>query len=436
MNQTEYNQDLFRFLSSSPTPFHAVASIEDFLRAQNFIELKENSYWQLQRGCGYFLSRENGATIAFILGSKEQADQGFRVLAAHTDSPSLQIKPKADLKTGSYHQLGVEVYGGSLLSTWFDRDLSLAGRLVCETDGGQLAVLLINFNRPLLTIPSIAIHFNREANSGNPIDRQKHLPPVLAQCMQGQVQGLNSLLLAQTVLEHPAIAVQKVLSFDLFCYDYQGPAYTGANQEFISASRLDNLLSCHAGMTAIGQADRTKNCLLLCTNHEENGSMSATGAQGSFIDSVLERLLPEPEKRRITLRNSFLISMDNAHASHPNFMDKMDTSHGIDLNKGPVIKINANQRYATNSLTAAVYKHLCREAGIEPQEFVMRSDLACGSTIGPLTAARLGVHTLDVGAPTLAMHSIREHTGSSDPFLLYRSVATFLNSDTHRQLLC
>jgi len=434
MNQPEYNQDLFRFLSSSPTPYHAVACMEEFLRAKDFIELKENSYWQLQKGCGYFLSRENGATVAFILGSTEKADQGFRMLAAHTDSPALQIKPKADLKTGRYHQLGVEVYGGSLLSTWFDRDLSLAGRVVCETAEGRLAVLLINFNRPLLTIPSIAIHFNREANSGNPIDRQKHLPPIIAQSLQSQVSELHSLLLAQAELEHPGITVQKVLSFDLFCYDCQGPAYTGVNKEFISASRLDNLLSCHAGVNAIAQSDKTRNCFLLCTNHEENGSMSATGAQGSFVDSVLERLVPEPEKRRITLHNSFLISMDNAHASHPNFMDKMEPSHGIDLNTGPVIKINANQRYATNSITAAVYKYLCLEAGIEPQEFVMRSDLACGSTIGPLTAARLGVHTLDVGAPTLAMHSIREHTGSSDPYLLYRSVAAFLRSDIHKQL--
>jgi aspartyl aminopeptidase len=187
-------------------------------------------------------------------------------------------------------------------------------------------------------------------------------------------------------------------------------------------------------MTALAHANRTKNTFLLCANHEENGSTSATGANGSFIDSVFERIIPAPEAKRMSLSNSFLISMDNAHAAHPNFMDKMDPAHEIHLNKGPVIKLNANQRYATNSLSAATYKRICKEADITPQEFVMRSDMPCGSTIGPITAARLGVKTIDIGAPSLAMHSIRELTGSCDPFLLYRTIIHFLNCDTHKQL--
>ncbi len=434
MNQSHYNKTLFSFLSSSPTPYHAIAGIEDALRSNGFIQLQENLHWQLQKGLSYFVTRENSATIAFTLGNREEREDGFRILAAHTDSPCLQIKPKPDIKIGTYHQLGVEVYGGSLLGSWFDRDLSLAGRAVCEMVDGNLAVLLVNFSRPVLTIPSIAIHFNREANTKSSIDQQKHLPPIISQAINKQLPEFNSLLLDQLQLEHPKAIIKEIPAFDLFCYDFHGPSYVGINNEFISSARLDNLLSCHAGMTALAHTDKSKNNFLFCANHEENGSTSATGAHGSFIDSVFERIVPDPESKRITLSNSFLISIDNAHAAHPNFMDKMDPTHEIHLNKGPVIKLNANQRYATNSLSAAIYKHICKEAKITPQEFVMRSDMPCGSTIGPITAARLGVKTIDIGSPSLAMHSIRELTGSSDPFLLYRTLGQFLSSDTHKKL--
>lgn len=435
MNSTLYNSSLFPFLFSSPTPFHVVANIEEHLRQQNFIHLHENEHWKLLRGAAYYLTRENGAIIAFILGSDESDEQGFRMLAAHTDSPCLQIKPHAEIKMGSYLQLGVEVYGGSLLGPWFDRDLSLAGRVCCRMEKGHLAVFLVNFSRPLLTIPSIAIHLDREANKNNAINQQKHLPPILLQAIDQQPPDFKSLLLDQIRQEYPEAAVAEILSFDMFCYDFQKPTYTGIKNDFISASRLDNLLSCHAGMTALEHASRTKNALLFCANHEENGSTSASGAQGSFLESVLERIVSEPSSRRISLSNSFLISMDNAHAAHPNFMDKIDSAHEIHLNKGPVIKYNANQRYATNSLSASIYKQICKEANISPQEFVMRSDLPCGSTIGPITAARLGVRTVDIGAASLAMHSIREHTGSSDPYLLFKSIEQFLRSDAHKQLL-
>jgi len=434
MNQSHYNKDLFSFLSASPTPFHAVSGIEDVLRLRGFIQLQENEQWQLEKGCSYFITRENSATIAFTLGRDEELNDGFRMLAAHTDSPCLQLKPRPDIKIGTYHQLGVEVYGGSLLGSWFDRDLSVAGRVVCEMVDGQLEVLLVDFKRPLLIIPSIAIHFNRDANTNNSIDRQKHLPPIIAQAVDKQLPQFKSLLLDQLTLEHPKAMIKEILASDLFCYDFYGPIYIGINNEFISSGRLDNLLSCHAGMTALAHSDRTKNSFLFCANHEENGSTSATGAHGSFIDSVFERIVPNPEARRISLSNSFLISMDNAHAAHPNFMDKMDPAHEIHLNKSPVIKLNANQRYATNSLSAAIYINICKQVNISPQEFVMRSDMPCGSTIGPITAARLGVKTIDIGAPTLAMHSIRELTGSSDPFLLYQTIVQFLHSNTHRQL--
>ncbi len=435
MNFTPYNSNLFSFLFSSPTPFHAVTNIEKHLFQQGFIGLQENERWQLTQGHGYYLTRDNGAVIAFILGSDESCEQGFRMLAAHTDSPCLQIKPRAEIRVGSYLQLGVEVYGGSLLAPWFDRDLSLAGRVCCRMSDGNLGVYLVDFHRPLLTIPSIAIHFDRDANKNGEINQQKHLPPLLSQSVDGQLPDFTTLLLAQIQQEHKKADVAEILSFDMFCYDFQEPAYTGAKNEFISSARLDNLLSCHAGMLALGKAERRKNVLLFCANHEENGSTSASGAHGSFLDSVLERIITDPTSRRIALCNSFLVSMDNAHAAHPNFMEKIDAAHEIHLNKGPVIKLNANQRYATNSISAAIFKNVCKEAEVIPQEFVMRSDLPCGSTIGPITAARLGVRTVDIGAASLAMHSIREHTGAMDPYLLCKSIEQFLRSEAHRKIV-
>lgn len=431
MPLSTYNKDLFSFLSSSPTPFHAVANIEKHLNKHGFHELSENQHWQLSPGKSYFVSRQNGATIAFTLGTDETVTDGFRMLAAHTDSPCLQIKPRPEILTGSCLQLGVEVYGGSLLNPWFDRDLSLAGRVCLSQSDGSLSIALINFQRPLLTIPSVAIHFDREANKNRTINQQTHLPPIISQSITRQFPNITSILAQQLQLEQPGLQFADILSFDLFCYDSQPPHHIGLENEMISAGRLDNLLSCHVGLEAISKANGKKNVLLYCANHEENGSTSATGAHGSFLDSVLQRIIPQQEQRLIALSNSFLISMDNAHASHPNYMDKIDTGHAIELNSGPVIKINANQRYATSSTSSAVYKQICKDAEVTPQEFVMRSDMACGSTIGPITAARLGLQTIDVGAASLGMHSIREHTGSCDPYLLYRSIIQFVNSDTH-----
>jgi aspartyl aminopeptidase len=434
MNFSLYNDHLFSFLFSSPTPFHAVANISQHFVQHGFEQLQENTHWQLAKGHAYFLSRDNGAIIAFIVGADESYEEGFRMLAAHTDSPCLQIKPQPENKTGSFLQLGVEVYGGALLSPWFDRDLSLAGRICCRTSDDSLSVYLVNFNRPLLFIPSIAIHFDREANKNSSINQQKHLPPIISQALDNQFPDFKKLLIEQIRKEYGQAAIAEILSFDLFCYDFQKPTYTGAKNEIISSARLDNLLSCHAGMLALGKAARSKNILFYCANHEENGSTSTSGAQGSFLEATIERIIAATTPRRIALSNSFLVSMDNAHATHPNFMEKIDATHEIHLNKGPVIKINANQRYASNSLSTAIYKQICREADITPQEFVMRSDLPCGSTIGPIVSANLGVRTVDIGAASLAMHSIREHTGTMDPFLLFRSIEHYLKSNAHKHV--
>lgn len=432
---SEYNSTLFDFLEASPTPFHAIEELENNFNTNGFIKLQENDSWFLEKGKSYYVSRQQGAMIAFTIGEDENETDGFRILTAHSDSPCLQVKPTPDYNKKGYSQLGVEVYGGSLLAPWFDRDLTLAGRVCCKLEDGSLQVFLVNFKRPLLTIPSIAIHLNREANKSNSINKQKDLPPVIGLVSGDVTTDLRKMLKDYIDTTFEAGNITQIHSFDLFCVDTQKPSLLGQGNEFISAARLDNLLSTHGCMNAMIHTDKKKNCLFYIANHEENGSMSSTGAQGSFISSIFERIIPNNEQRQRSLSNSLLISVDNAHATHPNAPDTMDPSHDIELNKGVVIKLNANQRYTTNSLSSAIYKDICVEAGVTPQEFVMRSDMPCGSTIGPLTAARLGVQALDIGAPTLGMHSIRELTGSRDPEMLYQTLVQFLSSDTHKQLV-
>ncbi len=431
MTENTFNHNLFDFLNESTSPFHAVARMNDHFLQAGFIRLDEDQFWTLEQGRSYFLIRDNGGLIAFHLGTAARREDGFRMLATHCDSPGLQIKPKAEKPAGTYLQLGVEVYGSPLLGPWFDRDLSLAGRVCCQGPDGSLRIFLVDFARPLLLIPSLALHFNRNANEGKAINAQNHLAPLASQSLSNQLTDFPSILKEQLVRQYPGATIEEVLGFDIFCYDTQKSSYLGVKQEFIASGRLDNLLSCNVAMSAMIDNDKRHNSFLFCANHEENGSVSATGARGSFLDSVLERLIPEPQPRRMALSRSFLVSIDNAHALHPNFRDTAEPQHEVVLNRGPVIKINANQRYATNSVSSSIFKLLSKEADIAVQEFVMRSDMACGSTIGPLAAARLGVQTIDIGAPTLAMHSIRELTGSSDPFLLYRSILQFLNTNTN-----
>ncbi len=423
-----YNSDLFQYLDASPTAFHAVEELASMLSARGFIELHETEPWKLLKGKRYFVTRENCSLISFILGNEDKPSDGFRIIGSHADSPGLQLKPKSMVINDPYLQLGVEIYGGPLLNTWFDRDLSLAGRVSCSDGQGNLVEHLINFQRPLLSIPSLAIHLDREANEGRAIDKQKALPPVFAQTLDVNIPEFNQIIMAQIQQQNPGSVAEKVLAFDLFCYDPQKATYLGINDEFIASGRLDNLLSCHVAATAMANCNGKHNNFFICTNHEENGSTSTTGAQGSFAQDILSRIIPEPESQQISIRNSFFISIDNAHASHPNFKETAEPDHCTVLNGGPAIKINANQRYATNSRSAAVFKLLAQKADIEVQEFVMPTGKPCGSTIGPMTAAKLGVQTIDIGVPTFAMHSIREMTGASDPYKLLRVIQTFVDS--------
>jgi aspartyl aminopeptidase len=427
MNEHSLNKDFFSFLIAAPTPFHAVSVMAAHFRHHGYQQLFEQENWELKENNSYFVVRDDAALIVFTTGSNTYDKAGFRILGAHSDSPCLQIKPLPDINNQQYHQLGVEVYGGALLNPWFDRDLSIAGRACCRMGDNSLQTLLLDLRRPLLIIPSLAIHFDREVNKNRSLNAQQHLTPILSQVVSDGFANFKTILMEQITKEYQGKDAAEILGFDMFCYDTQAPGHVGYKNEFICGSRLDNLLSCFVGMTSMLTAQGNANRMFICNNHEETGSISATGALGSLPLATIERIIPDINARRICLSRSFFISMDNAHGIHPNYSDKSDPAHQVFLNHGPVIKLNANQRYATNSFSNAYFKLLAKEVSVETQEFVMRNDLACGSTIGPLIASQLGVATVDVGAPSLAMHSIRELTGSLDPYLLYQTILHFLN---------
>lgn len=423
----EFNQGLLPFIDQSPTPFHAVATMVAALRQAGFSELKEADAWGELPAGKFFVSRNQSSIIAFVKTAQDLADSGFAMVGAHTDSPCLRVKPRPGKVANGLWQLGVEVYGGALLNPWFDRDLSLAGRVSYLDNNQQLQHALVDFKKPIAVIPSLAIHLDREVNQNRSINPQLHLPPVIMQTEPGETPDFRALLEQQLSSQYPERQIGQVLDYEISLYDTQPAALTGLNDDFISAARLDNLLSCYTGLQALLASDGKQPAMLICTDHEEVGSVSTSGAQGTFLQSVLQRLAPAAEAFQRLVEHSWLISADNAHGIHPNYADRHDASHGPLLNQGPVIKTNANQRYASNSETSARFRQICQQADVPLQDFVVRTDMACGSTIGPLTAAQIGVKTLDIGVPTFAMHSIRELAGSQDGWHLYRALKHFFN---------
>ena len=419
------NTDLLDFIRRSPTPFHATDNLRAQLLEAGFHELHESDAWTTQAGGRYFVTRNGSSLIAFTLGEQSLSDSGLRMVGAHTDSPCLHVKPQPDVTRQGYYQLGVEVYGGALLNPWFDRDLSIAGRISYRDSRQRLNNLLINFERPVAVIPSLAIHLDRDANKSRSINAQKHLPPILMQSGEESPADFRRLLRDRARQQHPDADIDEVLEFELSLYDCQPPAQLGLDGDFIASARLDNLLSCFIALRALLDSDETQSKLLVCNDHEEVGSASASGADGPFLKSVLQRLCTDSQTLARCIDRSWMISADNAHGIHPNYADKHDAEHGPLLNQGPVIKTNANQRYATNSETAALFRLLCERADVPVQSFVVRSDMACGSTIGPITASNIGVRTLDVGVPTFAMHSIRELAGSRDSGYLHMALQAF-----------
>ena len=408
--------DLIDFIDASPSPWHAVASAEARLLAQGFTRLEEGERWQLAAGGRYYAVRGGASLIAFVLGSAPPAESGFRIVGAHTDSPGLRLKPRAAHAADGLLRLGVEVYGGPILATFTDRDLSLAGRVVLRTAAGPQTRLL-RFEQPLLRLPNLAIHMNREVNEqGLKLNKQTELPLILGQLGEGEDAEAR---LRKLLADAAQGAAADLLSWELAVYDVQQGCLWGADQEFIAGSQLDNLASCHAALTALMATEApAATCVAALFDHEEVGSESAAGAGGSFVSDILARIglqrgLDGEDSRRAMAR-SFFISADMAHAYHPNFPAAYEPEHKVLVNGGPVIKTNASQRYSTGAETAARFMELCAQAAVPCQQYSHRSDLGCGSTIGPIVAARLGIASVDVGSPMWAMHSARESAGAHD----------------------
>ena len=411
-----------------------MANVSARLRDAGYAAVDEGAHWDLKSPGKYFFTRNDSSLVAVSL-NRPPAEHGFRVVGAHTDSPCLKVKPNAIARNNGYAKLAVEVYGGALLSPWFDRGLGLAGRVTLTTTAGKLQNRLINVARPIGFIPSLAIHLERDVNDNRSINKQKELPAVLCRVddnasaksakSPNNAPDFNAFLKAQLKAQYPRLSVGKILAFELCLYDCQGAEIVGLKNEFIAGARLDNLLSCYAGMEALVAAKTPGNNVLVLNDHEEVGSASASGAEGPFLQSVLLRLCDGEAALARALSHSMLVSADNAHGVHPNYAHKHEPEHQPLMNAGPVIKVNSNQRYATNSETAALFRRVCERNKLPFQTIVVRSDMACGSTIGPITAARLGIRTVDVGVPQLAMHSIRELAGAADQHTLRLALKGF-----------
>ncbi|HAJ73114.1 MAG TPA: M18 family aminopeptidase [Methylophilaceae bacterium] len=416
MTAPQHAQALLDYIDASPSPWHVVNTTASKLKSQGFTELGEVSAWQLRTGGKYFVVRDGGSIIAFVLGQHPIAEASFRIVGAHTDSPSLRLKPKAAFSSQGMAQLGVEVYGGPILATFTDRDLSLAGRVTVRK-GKAFETKLIKLDEPIARLPNLAIHMNREVNDkGLVLNKQNGLPLIFG--FAANTAEAHQALIA-TLASKLQVAADDILTWDLALYDTQKCVLLGISQEFIANSQLDNLASCHAALEALmatKQPQATSICALF--DHEEVGSESATGASGSFLLDVIARICAATqtsnEDKLRAFANSFFISADMAHAFHPNHAGSYEPCHHVLVNQGPVIKTNASQRYSTNAQTAARFIQLCEQAGVPYQQYAHRSDLGCGSTIGPILAAQLGMPTVDVGNPMWAMHSIRESAGVLD----------------------
>jgi aspartyl aminopeptidase len=414
-------ESLFAFLASSPSPYHAVANAAARLDRAGFRRLHEADAWDDDIGAGYLV--RGGALVAWRRPVAAPPSTPFRVIGAHTDSPNLRLKPRPDAGSAGWRQLAVEVYGGALANSWLDRDLGLSGRLV-RADG---RVELVLIDRPLARVPQLAIHLDRDVNErGLLLDRQAHLTPIWG--LGAAHDGALLSFVAGEVGVDPA----DIVAFDLMFHDLTPPARLGRDGELIAAGRLDNLFSCWAAIEAIVEnAPRDDIVALVCLfDHEEVGSGSTSGAAGPLLATVIDRLVAGRsacvEDRHRALAASVCVSADMAHAVHPNYVERHEPGHRPLPNAGPVLKVNANQRYATDATTHAVFVAACRHAGVPWQVFVSRNNMPCGSTIGPLTATRLGIATVDVGCAQLSMHSARELAGADDGAYLVAALGAFL----------
>ncbi|MFC7305844.1 M18 family aminopeptidase [Streptomyces monticola] len=417
-----HTDDLMSFLTASPSPYHAVASAAERLEKAGFRQVEETDAWDGSSGGKYVL--RGGAIVAWYVPEGAAPHTPFRIVGAHTDSPNLRVKPLPDTGAHGWRQVAVEIYGGPLLNSWLDRDLGLAGRLTLR-DG---STRLVNIDRALLRVPQLAIHLDRSVSTeGLKLDKQRHLQPIwgLGQAREGD--------LIRFLEEESSLAAGEVTGWDLMTHSIEPPAYLGRDQELLAGPRMDNLLSVHAGtaaLAAVAGEGLPYIPVLAAFDHEENGSQSDTGADGPLLGSVLERSVfargGSYEDKARAFAGTVCLSSDTGHAVHPNYAERHDPTHHPRAGGGPILKVNVNNRYATDGSGRAVFAAACEKAGVPLQSFVSNNAMPCGTTIGPITAARHGIKTVDIGVAILSMHSARELCGADDPYLLANALAAFL----------
>lgn len=433
------------YVNVSPTPYHAVALAKQTLTDAGFCVLKEKEEWDLQPGKGYVVTRNGSSLIAFRLGTEYAPGDPVALVGAHTDLPCLRIKPVSKKLAEGFIQVGVEQYGGLIAHLWFDRDLSVAGR-VYVNDGGRFVPRLVHIDKPLMRVPTLAIHLNRDVNQKFEFNRETEMVPIAGQekfaCAddpalqfaKGEFEAVQHVVerhggaLVSLVAEQLGVRPEHIEDFELLLGDFQPATLGGLHDEFIFAPRQDNLTSCFAAVEAIAAATVPPKAALMISlfDHEEIGSVSAQGADLSFLPDVLARIADGSKGGLARLcAGSFLLSADQAHGVHPNYERFYEKTNRPHVNGGPVIKINANQRYATNSRGVVLVKEVARRAEVPLQLFVVRNDSPCGLTIGPMLSAKLGLRTLDVGNPQLSMHSVRETGGTHDVERLVKLFAGF-----------
>lgn len=406
-----FANELLEYINGSPTPYHAVNNSVNKLKAHGFVELYENDRWSITEGGKYFITRNYSSLIAFEIGSNNIASEGFRVIGAHTDSPGFKVKPgSCTVTSDGYVKLNTEPYGGSILSTWFDRPLSIAGKVLIKGTSFTPKEQLIDLQKPILMIPNLCIHFQRNINDGYSYNKQTDVMPLLGVVKEGMKKEDYIL---NIICDELQVDKDSILDYELFLYEYDKGILTGMANEFISAPRLDDLSMVFAGLESLFSSESTKRTKVLAAfDNEEVGSTTSSGANSSYLLHTLKRICTcmnvDEEGYFMALANSIALSADTAHAVHPNFSDKHDPENRPMLGKGPVIKYSANQRYTTNAVSASYFIQMCNHAGVPYQKFVNRSDIVGGSTISPAMSSLTSMPTLDMGIPILAMHSIRE----------------------------
>ncbi|MFD8702138.1 M18 family aminopeptidase [Kitasatospora sp. NPDC059648] len=422
-----HTDDLIAFLGTSPSPYHAVASAAQRLEKAGFRQVAETDAWDRSVGGRYLI--RGGALIAWYLPEGAGPETPFRIVGTHTDSPNLRVKPVPDTGSAGWRQVAVEIYGGVPLNTWLDRDLGLSGRLALKDGSARL----VQLDEPLLRVPQLAIHLDRQVNDGMKLDRQRHLTPIWG------LGPVDEGSLIAHVAERAGLAAEDVAGWDLMTHDVQPASYLGRDRELLAGPRLDNLLSVHAATAALaavavavaeGEVVLPYIPVLAAFDHEETGSESDTGAQSPLLGNVLDRTIHarggSPEDRVRALAGTVCLSSDMGHAVHPNYSERHEPGHHPLPNDGPILKVNVNNRYATDGVGRAVFAAACEKAGVPWQTFVSNNAMPCGTTIGPITAARLGIKTVDCGIAALSMHSARELCGAEDPYLLASAIKAFL----------